>query len=219
VAVAARAETRRTANPFITPASAPSREAGDVAADDLWDDELHLEGPRSPALAPTVRVADEATWPVTKIVERPRLCVMGLHGGAGATTVAGLLGADALDVGSSWPVAEGWERPLPTLAVVVVARTHLVGISAAERLARLWAADTLSRSRLLGLVLVDDAPKLLPSQREAARRLARMTPHGWHIGWHDRWRIEAPALSTASLRTRQVIKNLRAVARETEGEK
>lgn len=217
--MAARAEPRRTANPFVAPASAPSRDTEGIAADDLWDDELHLEGPRTPALAPNVSAAQEKPWPVLETMKRPLVCVMGLHGGAGASTVASLLGDGAFDAGTSWPVAGGWERPLPTLAVVVVARTHLVGITAAERLARLWAADTLSRSRLLGLVLVDDGPKLLPSQRDAARRLARMTPHGWHIGWHDRWRIEAPALSTASLRTRQVIKNLRAVARETEGEK
>lgn len=217
--MAVRTQPGRAANPFVTPATPPEPAEEAVEPDDLWDDQLRQEGPRRPASAPAVDVAGEEPWPVVEIMARPRLCVMGLHGGAGATTVATLLGEGAVDVGTSWPVAGGWERPLPKLPVLVVARTHVAGIVAAERIARLWAADTLSRSRLVGLVMIDDAPKLLPSQRDAARRLARMTPHGWHIGWNDRWRIETPAESTASLRTRQVIRNLRAVARQIEGEK
>lgn len=144
---------------------------------------------------------------------------MGLHGGAGATTLSRLLGEGVQDVGTSWPVAAGWARPLPQLPVLAVARTHLAGMRAADRLARLWADDRLSRSRLVGLVLIDDAPRLLPSQKQAAKRLARMTPHGWHLPWTDRWRVEDASLETATLRSRQVIKNLRAVARKTEGNK
>lgn len=190
--------------------------------DELLGSALSLEGPRRPASAPTVDATDVEPWPVVEVRVEPRsrpwLCVMGLHGGAGASTVATLLGDDVLDVGTAWPVADGWERPLPSLPVLAVARTHLAGIAAADRLARLWAADRLSRSHLVGLVLIDDAPRLLASQKQAARRLARMTPHGWHIPWTDRWRVEEPSLETSSLRTRQVIKNLRAIARETEGD-
>ena len=216
----ARTDSPRGVNPFVTPATPPQDPGGEVVEPDaLWDDELSAQGPARPASAPQVDVADVEAWPVVDVMQRPVVCVMGLHGGAGATTVAELLGPDAMDVGRAWPVAAGWERPLPVLPVVAVARLHRAGIAAAERLARLWAADTLTRSRLVGLVLIDDAPKLLQAQKESARRLARMTPHGWHLGWNDRWRVEPATLESAGLRARQVIKNVRAIVRQNEQEK
>ncbi|WP_159796666.1 DUF6668 family protein [Puerhibacterium puerhi] len=162
-------------------------------------------------------VSHDEPWPVAEVTSRPWVCVIGLHGGAGASTLARLLGDGALDAGRAWPVAAGWERPLPSLAVVAVARTHHEGLAAAERFARLWAAGTLTGSHLLGLVLVDDGPRLLAAQKQTARRLARMTPHGWHLPWVERWRVEPADLSSSPLRTRQVVKNLRAQARDTEG--
>jgi hypothetical protein len=218
----AQTDSPRAANPFVTPATPPQDPGGEaVEPDPLWDDELHMQGPARPASAPEVDVTGEVPWPVLAVRSEdvPVICVMGLHGGAGATTVSELLGPDVKDVGTSWPVADGWIRPLPALPVIAVARLHHAGIDAAERMAHLWAADKLTRSRLVGLVLIDDAPKLLKAQKEAARRLARMTPHGWHIGWNDRWRIEPATLDSAGLRTRQVIKNVRAIARQNEQEK
>jgi hypothetical protein len=204
-------------NPFVTAAApAPAAVQEDVTGDPLWDDALSLSGPARPESAPHVNVGDERPWPIVETADRPTLCVMGLHGGAGASTVTALLGPDALDVGQLWPVAAGWERPLPTLNVLAVARTNRAGLAAADRFARLWAAETLPASRLVGLVLVDDGPRLTTAQRSAARRLGRMTPHGWHLPWIEAWRVEEVHLSSSSLRVRQVIKNIRALARETE---
>lgn len=204
-------------NPFVASTAAPPVALQEeVSGDALWDDALSLTGPARPESAPHVDVSSERPWPVVETAERPTVCVMGLHGGAGASTVTALLGPDALDVGRAWPVASGWERPLPTLAVVAVARTNRAGLEAADRFARLWAAETLRASRLVGLVLVDDAPRLTVAQRSAARRLGRMTPHGWHLPWMEAWRVEPVNLSSSPLRVRQVIKNVRALARETE---
>ncbi|MCB7138246.1 DUF6668 family protein [Cellulosimicrobium marinum] len=204
-------------NPFVAAAAPPPAAVQEEAAGDpLWDDALSLTGPARPQSAPDVDVSDERPWPVVETGDRPALCVMGLHGGAGASTVTALLGPDALDVGQHWPVASGWERPLPRLNVVAVARTHRAGLAAADRFAKLWAADTLPASRLVGLVLVDDGPRLTAAQRSAARRLGRMTPHGWHLPWMEAWRVEEARLSSSPLRVRQVIKNVRALARETE---
>lgn len=199
-------------NPFVTPAPvAPPVEVMD--SDPLWDDAIVLSGPSTPAAAPHVDISDESPWPTMETSHRPSVCVMGLHGGAGATTLAGLLGGDVLEVGGLWPVATGWERPLPSLPVVAVARTHYQGLTVASRFARLWAAGALPSSTLLGLVLVDDGPKLVASQRQAAKRLGRMTPHGWHLPWNEMWRIQPPIPQTTPIRARRVIENIRAQAR------
>lgn len=205
-------------NPFVAAPMAPQSDVEpQPEVDEVLGEQIALAGPSRPESAPPVDVAHDDPWPRRDVPERPLICVMGLHGGAGATTLAGLLGEDAVDVGRSWPVATGWERPLPSLAVLAVARTHHAGLSAAERFARLWAAGTLTDSTLLGLVLVDDGPRLTAPQRAAARRLAQMTPHGWHLPWNELWRIEPAVAHGAPIRTRQVIKNIRAHARNIEG--
>lgn len=199
-------------NPFLTVAAAvPAVEVLD--RDPLWDDAVVLGGPATPAAAPDVDVSDVQPWPTVQTNDRPTVFVMALHGGAGASTLAGLLGDDAADTGQRWPVAAGWERPLPSLPVVAVARTHHHGLQAADRLARLWAAGELPGSTLLGLVLVDDAPRLLTQQRRTARRLGRMTPRGWHLPWNEVWRIQPPTPETTPIRVRRTVDSIRASAR------
>jgi hypothetical protein len=202
------------ANPFIPePESAPET-SETLAADPVLGGSLSLPGPASPDLAPPVDTSGDGSWRTSETTARPSLCVMGVHGGAGATTIADLLGSDALDVGTSWPLATGWERPLPELPVLAVARTHHRGLAEATRFARLWAGGQLPGSRLIGLVLIDDGPKLANEQRAAVSRLARMTPHGWHIPWVETWRL-APATQAASpLRVRRTLQQIRAFAGE-----
>jgi hypothetical protein len=137
------------------------------------------------------------------------VCVAGVHGGAGASTLTALLGEGAFDAGVCWPVAGGWVRPLPTLRVVLVARTHGAGLAAAELAARAWAAGELGESLLLGLVLVDDAPHLTKTQQAAARRLSLMTPAGWHISWQPRWREGLADLQDAPMRIRRTVADIR----------
>lgn len=206
-----------TTNPFhLTPAAAPvDADAGvPVEPDPLWDDEERWQGP--PVPPPTATPGSELpAWPQVQVVGAPSVCVMGLHGGAGASTVTALLGPDALEVGTAWPVPGGWARPLPVLRVLAVARTHYRGLQAATDLAQAWAARSLTGALLVGLVLVDDAPDLTTAQRKTARRLGRMTPHGWHLPWQEAWRLAAPELPNAPIRVRRVVKSINNTIKET----
>jgi hypothetical protein len=145
-----------------------------------------------------------------EVAGTPTICVAGVHGGAGASTLTQLLGPGAYDAGVTWPVAGGWARPLPALPVVLVARTHGAGLAAAERAARSWAAGELSDSRLLGLVLVDDAPRLTKTQKQSAKRVTLMTPHGWHIAWDPAWReCDVVSADSLPLRVRRTLEHIR----------
>ena len=89
---------------------------------------------------------------------------VGAHGGAGESTLEELfLGSRAAD--HRWPLTG---ENLPAARVVLVARTHAHGLSAAQSAIREWAAGE-ARVLLLGLVLIADAPGRLP---HALRRLA-----------------------------------------------
>lgn len=201
-------------NPFIpAPESAPEAVEA-MAADAVFGDALSLQGPASPELAPPVDTSGDGSWSTIETTARPFLCVMGAHGGAGASTIAQLLGHDALDVGTAWPLATGWERPLPELPVLVLARTHHRGLAEATRFVRLWAGGELPGARLVGLVLIDDGPKLTSQQRAAVSRLARMTPRGWHIPWVETWRLAPAALPASPLRVRRTLQQIRAFAGE-----
>lgn len=207
----------RRANPFIPEdIAAPPLEM--LEKDPLWNGAMSLNGPSSPESAPSVDVSEVEPWPVIDITDRPLLCVAGLHGGSGATLLAGLLGDRALEVGQSWPIFTGWDRPAPSLPVVVTARTNYEGIGAATRFAKLWAANTLPSSTLLGIVLIDDGPKLSTQQKAAVRRVAQMTPNGWHLPWNETWRLSRPSIEASPLRVRRIIQNIHTLAQSTNGD-
>ena len=153
--------------------------------------------------------------------------VVGLHGGAGISTIAGLLreeaanlalpGAAAHENNMTWPVSS---VPGAPVNVIAVARTHYHGLLAAERFALAWAAGVLP-GRLLGIVFVDDGPQLAKAQLKAIDRIGRMTPHGWRIPWAEAWRLAPPALKASSPRVRWIIRRIRKLAQNppTEGKK
>lgn len=109
--------------------------------------------------------------------------VVGTHGGAGETTLAQLLGGAATD--------HRWPSISPPPAVVLVARTHATGLRAAQLAMRAWAAGETPHIRLIGLVLVADAPGKLPKPlAEVAGILRGGVPHMWQIPWVDAYRLE-----------------------------
>lgn len=205
------------ANPFIPEDVAPPPPEV-LEKDPLWNGAMSLKGPRSPESAPPVDVTQVAPWPIVEITRRPLVCVVGLHGGSGETLLRGLLGDDSLETGRLWPVFTGWDRPAPSLPVVATARTNYEGIAAATRFAKLWAANTLPSSSLLGVVLLDDGPRLSTQQKAAVRRVAQMTPNGWHLPWNETWRLSQPSIDAASVRVRRIIQNIRTLAENTNGE-
>jgi hypothetical protein len=111
---------------------------------------------------------------------------LGAHGGAGETTLArAIAGSAAAD--HSWPAAPGSAVPHD---VVLLARTHLSGLRAAQVAATQWASGSVPGVTLVGLVLVADAPGRLPRPlRELAELVGGGVPRVWHLPWVEAWRV------------------------------
>jgi hypothetical protein len=131
---------------------------------------------------------------------------LGAHGGAGETTLEELFsGSRAAD--RSWPLTAA-DRP--PARVVLVARTHAHGLTAAQSAIREWAAGD-AQVLLLGLVLIADAPGRLPhSLRQFADLIAGGVPAVWSLPWIEAWRVgEPPAPHNAPKVVRRLLEDLR----------
>lgn len=125
---------------------------------------------------PCRRISDVAWWAV------------GTHGGAGTTRLVSAMDAGGYELPQHWPVVP---PEAPRNPLVLVARTDLHGLRAAQDAIReWWCALTPPGFDLAGLVLMADAPGRLPSSiRDQARSLAGTVPHIWHVPWISEWRI------------------------------
>jgi hypothetical protein len=113
---------------------------------------------------------------------------LGVHGGAGVSTLAGHV-PGGRHAHRYWPdPAHGGPR-----VVVLVCRTHLTGLERARDAARQWASADVPRGLLLGgAVAVADGPgRLGRPQSEALRLLAGVVPRLWPVPWLDEWRAVA----------------------------
>lgn len=197
-------------NPLVSEPAPSLPETPDIT-DELMGEVDGFEGPPAPLAGPqTPPVGDR--WPQTHVAQHRLLTVVGLHGGAGTSTVAGFFGEDAVDAGQGWPVASGWQRPLPELSVVAVARSHGTGLAAADEFTRQWAAGALDESRLLGLVIVDDGPRLLDAQSREIKRLLRAVPFGAHLPWNEQWRLQGPDADALPRRVKRICRRFRTLA-------
>lgn len=192
-------------NPFLPPAveAAP---AETVEPDVVLGDEIEVKGPSSPVHAPRPDHPEpSALLREDHSVPAGAVSLVGLHGGAGVSTLAGLVGEDVADGGARLPQPNPY---LPPPRVVLVARTHARGLEAAERITTAWSHHEVEGVDVLGLVLVDDGPRIAPATRQTVSRLLRMTPRGWHIPWVEAWRTESsPSLS--GVRLPRTIKSIR----------
>lgn len=192
-----------------------SPEPVDVDVDDLQGEEF--TGPSTLEAAPVVERSGDPDHPIESVTPGALVYVVGLHGGAGVSTVAGLIREQASDLPGeaarelriAWPTSA---LPGMPINVIAVARTHHRGLLAAERFARAWAGGTLPGGRLLGIVLVDDGPRLAKAQLKAVERIGRMTPHGWRVRWAETWRLSEPSLTGSSPRVRWTIRRIRKLA-------
>lgn len=204
-------------NPFLpsSPAQQVDADAGDHAP-------VMVSGPAAPTGAPAP--AD----PLLTLPQRfdraraqPGLLVqvVALHGGAGASTVASLLGKDAIDCGV------GLGRLVdPTVPVVLVARTHGHGLHLVRRVAAQWASGGLQSIALLGIVLVDDAPNLSKALHRETKSALRTLPTSWRLSWSEEIRHDPnPPGEPSGGRLRRVRKSLldqaRKLSRENTREK
>src|SRR5690625_3533933 len=159
-------------------------------------------------LAPQrVRAPDHVDQlPVMEHARPAQLWWVGAHGGAGESTLAALV--------SQWHAAEGaWPRVsgqnLPA-RVVLVARSNVAGLKAAQRAATQWAAGLVPSVELLGLVIVADAPGRLPRPlRDLAQLVGGGVPRTWMVPWVEQWRPgHELSLPDAPRQVRQLVKEL-----------
>ncbi len=133
------------------------------------------------------------------------LWVVGAHGGAGASTWAGLLGAG--DAGRAWPAP-----PAGSVArALVVARTSAAGLAAARAAALEWLAGDCPGVELVGLILGADAPgRRTPRALAAAlEETSGAFPTVVRVGWQEAWRLAADpgqARRSRSIRVRRVVR-------------
>jgi hypothetical protein len=97
--------------------------------------------------------------------------------------------------------------------VLLVARSHAAGLCAAQAAARQWAAGVLPHVRLLGLVVVADAPGKLPKPlRDLLRLISGGVPQVWELPWVEALRLGDPPdqarLPSAYARLEQDLKRI-----------
>lgn len=117
---------------------------------------------------------------------------LGVHGGAGESTLAALAPTTrAAD--HAWPAPAASDT---RHRVVLVARTNYAGLSAAQRAATDWASGGVGEGvQLAGLVLVADAPGRRPrSLREFEQVVVGGVPRAWVLPWVEAWRFGPPAV-------------------------
>jgi hypothetical protein len=106
------------------------------------------------------------------------------HGGAGATSLAELLGG--IDVGVRWPEpARGEPR-----RIVLVGRTSAQGLkSVSQALGALSDGKAPQGLDLVAVVLVADTPGRLPLSLLRRIRIIRSAAHVHRVPWIPAWRV------------------------------
>lgn len=161
-------------------------------------------GPERPQLS--VPAPDKVDQLPTRLVrESGGLWIVGAHGGAGESTIAALVDAWR-PAGQAWPTLESAEA----VSAVVVARTNVRGLTAAKAAAKQWASGLVPEVKLLGLVLVADAPGRLPRPlRDLSRVVSGGYPRAWQLPWVESWRLGDPiGLDAAPREVRRLVDDL-----------
>ncbi|MHC8609914.1 DUF6668 family protein (plasmid) [Paenarthrobacter ureafaciens] len=114
--------------------------------------------------------------------KEPGFWWLGVHGGAGETSLA-RLDKNTRAAGHHWPLTAA------ASVVVLVARSNIPGLRTARLAATEWASRSLPGIQVAGLVVMADAPGRLPKEiRDFARVVGGGVPHVWHFPWVDAWR-------------------------------
>lgn len=142
-----------------------------------------------------------------RVDQETRLWWVGVHGGAGESTLEQLLEGSRA-AGHAWPVIPADDGP--PARVVLVARTHARGLRAAQLAATEWASGDVP-VHLEGLVLLADAPGRLPKAlKQFAQLVAGGVPQVWELPWVEPWRLGEPvSAETAPKDVVRLLKHLR----------
>lgn len=137
-----------------------------------------------------------------------QVAVVGLHGGAGATTAQRVLQRWSLDGAAvAWVPGTGVGALPEHGAALVVARTSGVGLERAAQAAWQWGSGSLPGVALMGLLLVADSPKLSRELASPLKRVSRMYPRTWRLEWVPEWHLCAePPLDRVPRRVAGVAK-------------
>ncbi|MCF1600452.1 DUF6668 family protein [Streptomyces muensis] len=125
--------------------------------------------PEEPSRSPAAATPRRFSW-------------VGVHGGAGVTTLATVYGGQ--DCGRVWP------GPADPRSVLLVARTHAVGLAAA-----LGALEVFRRGEaphgldLDAVVLVADAPGRLPRPLAERVKVIESVIDVYRVPWVPAWRL------------------------------
>lgn len=170
---------------------------------------VEVDEPSGP-LAPQPHVpAPEDALPVKRTHGSATLWVVGAHGGSGESTLAEL-DESWKAAGHAWPeLANG-----APVACVVVARTNVRSLLSARTALTQWAASAAGESvRLLGLVLVADAPGKAPVPiRDLAKVVGGGAPRVWHVPWVEAWRLGDPVTERTPRAVSKLVSQLRSLA-------
>ena len=134
----------------------------------------------------------------------PAFLWLGVHGGAGETTLARL-------EKTSRAAEHHWPLTSKGSTVVLVARSNIPGLRAAQRAATEWASGSVPGIRVAGLVLMADTPGRLPKEiRDFSRIVGGGVPHLWHLPWVEPWRYgHDTALDELPKEARTVLEQVR----------
>ncbi len=168
-----------------------------------------LRGPQPDRFTPPPQEQWLQQWtgPLVRQGHQPGWFWLGVHGGAGVSTVAAAGGG--FDAERLWPAPECEATPI----VVAVARTHMCGLIAARTVATQFLAGCAPAGTvLLGLVTVADAPGELPAPLAALRwELDDLYAQVWTVPYLPRLRLHGgPVCGVAELDT--VVAQIRSAA-------
>lgn len=135
---------------------------------------------RGPVAAPEAESAPPEPAPAQATARR--FSWVGLHGGAGVSTLAAVYGGH--DSGRVWP------GPADPRSVLLVARTHAAGLDAVVPAAEVFRRGEAPQGLDLdAVVLVADAPGRLPRPLAHRIRLIESMIDVYRVPWVPEWRL------------------------------
>ncbi|WP_433656072.1 DUF6668 family protein [Nocardia sp. CA-128927] len=126
--------------------------------------------------------------PVPGVGRAPLVWLLGVHGGAGASSLAHVL-APAADSGRRWPGVYDRESPF----VVLVARETIAGLTRAHDLLRQHHSGFAGSCEVLGLITVAARPGRLPAEIRRYRDVVgSLAGQLWQVPWYEEWTLVEP---------------------------